>query len=43
MGGSLLYFSLVLLRLCINFQLHMNPGTSEKFVVVGGGGGCVLM
>ena len=38
-GGSfsLWYFSLLMLWLCITFQLHMNPGTGKK--VCGGGGG----
>jgi hypothetical protein len=35
-GFSLKYFSLLISRLCIDFELHMNPGTSKK--VCGGGG-----
>ena len=45
-------FSLVILRLCNDFQLSTNPGTGKKVcgggwwwvvVVGGGGGGGVLM
>ena len=36
---SLKYYSLLILRLCIDFQLHVNTGTSKKVCGGGGGGG----
>ena len=38
---SLRYFSLIILRLFIVFQLHINPGTS-RVVCVGGCGGVFM-
>ena len=40
-GGrlSLKYFYLLKLRLCIDFKLNVNPGTSKKVCGGGGGGG----
>ena len=42
-GGRfpLQYFSLVILRLCNDFQFHMNPGSSKK--VCGGGLNVILV
>ena len=39
-GFSLKYFSLLILRLCIAFQLHVNLGSSNK--ICGGGGGVLF-